>query len=112
VFVYIAGPLTLGDTTVNIRNAMLAGNAVRRMGAYPYVPHYNAIRHFLEPCAPEWWIEEDLAWLSLCDALLRLPGASVGADREVAEAERLRKPVFHSLDALREWLQTQVCEEG
>ena len=34
----------------------------------------------------ETWMEYDLAWLGACEALLRLPGHSPGADREVRYA--------------------------
>jgi hypothetical protein len=38
--------------------------------------------------------------ISRCDAVLRLPGASRGADLDVARAEALGLPVLHSVDEL------------
>lgn len=38
--------------------------------------------------------------LSRCDAVLRLPGASRGADLDVARAQALGLPVYHHIDAL------------
>lgn len=38
--------------------------------------------------------------LSRCDAVLRLPGASRGADRDVARAQALSLPVYHNVDEL------------
>jgi hypothetical protein len=38
--------------------------------------------------------------LSRCDAVLRLPGASRGADMDVAHARELGLPVFTSLDQI------------
>lgn len=35
-----------------------------------------------------------------CDAVLRLPGASRGADRDVARAQALGLPVYHHIDEL------------
>lgn len=36
--------------------------------------------------------------LEHCDAVLRLPGASTGADQDVAIARRRGIPVYHRLD--------------
>ena len=36
--------------------------------------------------------------LEHCDAVLRLPGASKGADQDVAIARRREIPVYHRLD--------------
>ena len=38
--------------------------------------------------------------LQHCDAVLRLPGASTGADNDVRIAERLGIPVYRSIDEL------------
>ena len=38
--------------------------------------------------------------LKRCDAVLRLPGASRGADRDVARAQALGLPVYHHIDEL------------
>jgi hypothetical protein len=52
------------------------------------------------------WTEQGLIWLEMCQALIRLPGESPGADHEVEEAEALGIPVFYSvaefLDAEKE----------
>ena len=39
----------------------------------------------------------ELPWVAVADALLRLPGESVGADIEVGEARRLGIPVFAAI---------------
>lgn len=38
--------------------------------------------------------------LARCDAVLRIPGASRGADMDVAHAQALGLPVYHDVDAL------------
>ncbi len=102
--VYVAGPYAIGDHAVNVDRAMLAGNELFRRGFVPFVPHLS---HFWDAAYPksfEDWMEIDLAILSRCDALLRLPGESVGADREVAKAKSWYMPVFDSIDELEaEW---------
>ena len=49
------------------------------------------------------WLAVDFAWIRVCDAVLRLPGESVGADMETAEAKRLGIPVFESIDDIVRW---------
>lgn len=58
------------------------------------------------------WLAVDLAWVAAADAVLRLPGESVGADREVAEAERLGIPVFHSIDDMIQLCAPVAVTEG
>ena len=40
----------------------------------------------------------DLEWVSCSDAVLRLPGESAGADREVQHAKSLNIPVYYSIE--------------
>ena len=96
--VYIAGPITQGERTENIRNAILAADALRLAGHAPYVPHLDFLWGLLIPVSYEAWLALDFAWLAVSEALVRLPGASVGADREVAEAHRLGVPVYYGVD--------------
>lgn len=51
------------------------------------------------------WLAIDFAWIKTCYAVLRLPGEDVGADAEVAEANRLGIPVFDRVVDLVEWAQ-------
>ena len=47
----------------------------------------------------------DLQFLPFCDAVFRIAGESVGADREVARAEELGKIIYHFLDEVPELLE-------
>lgn len=96
--VYIAGPITKGERTTNIRNAILAGDAVFKAGHFPYIPHLDFLWEMVAPSSYEDRLRLDFAWLSVCDALIRLPGPSAGADREVVEAMRLGLPVFNGVE--------------
>lgn len=98
--VYIAAPYTHPDPIVNTRNAILAGEEVSNRGHIPYIPHLNLLWHMVAPHEPSFWYAYDLCWLPLCDALLRLPGASEGADREVEQAKALGMPVYYSIEEL------------
>ena len=95
--IYVAGPYRLGDVDANVRCAMDAGTALLAMGHAPLVPHLNHYWHLHAPHPERTWLDLDLAWLDVADAVLRLPGPSAGADRECEVARALEIPVFASL---------------
>lgn len=98
--VYVAGPITRGDQFANVRNGILAGNELADKGYAPYVPHLTCYWHAITPRAYESWTALDNEWIPLCDALLRIPGESPGADKEVELAVSLGIPVYYSMDDL------------
>jgi len=101
-YVYIAGPITKGDTLLNIRDGMLTGIELVKRGYTPFVPHNDMMQYILDPKVLEYetMLAQDFAWIKKCDALLRLPGESPGADREVQFALSQGLFVTTSLDAL------------
>lgn len=101
--VYVAGPLTVGDTETNIRTAVLRASELVDKGYYPFVPHLTHFWGLIWPRDYEQWLQYDFEWLSTYHALFRLKGESPGADREEAEARRLGIPVFYSISELEEW---------
>ena len=83
--VYIAGPITgSGDRLVNIREALQVGSKLIDLGYAPYIPHRDALDQLVTGRS-SWtdWMEQDHEWLSVCHVVLRLPGESPGADKEV-----------------------------
>ncbi len=99
--VYVSGPLTKPDPFANVNRAALAAERLRRVGLVPVVPHLGVLWAMVAPGASyEDWMWIDLALLERCDAVLRLPGESAGADREVARARALGLPVFSDEGAL------------
>lgn len=99
--VYIAGPYTNGDPVKNTRDATAVGlHIFGRTGAGVIIPHLNLLAHAMFPEPPEYWYEFDLRILERCTHLLRLPGESFGADREVERAHELGIPVFADLGHL------------
>ena len=104
--IYISGPYTLGDQAANVRNAVLAGIEVMKLGHFPFIPHLSHFTHYLIPHAYEVWMEQDFEWLKQCHALVRLPGESAGADREVSFAVNQNIPVFNGMEDLIAWLTT------
>lgn len=96
--VYVAGPYTKGDVAVNVREAVRVGDELLNAGFAPYVPHFTHFWHMLFPHPYEDWLDQDNQFLPCCDALLRIPGESGGADKEVELARTLGIPVFFYAD--------------
>ena len=101
--VYLAGPYTRPDPVENVHKACKAADEVLAMGMIPFIPHLTHTYHLVSPKPVEFWYDYDIHMLRRCDVVLRLPGDSTGADREVAEAEGIGIPVVHGLDALKSW---------
>ena len=98
--VYVAGPYSKGDVATNVRNAFSAANQLADLGFAPFVPHYTHFWHIIFPRPYEFWLDLDNQFLPHCDALLRLPGDSSGADKEIELAQSLNIPVFYSIEDL------------
>lgn len=98
--VYVSGPLSLGDKQQNVQNAIEAGKALLVLGYAPFIPHLTWYADPHDELGWENWIESDLAWVSSCAVVLRLPGESKGADLECRHAVELGIPVVHSILAI------------
>lgn len=99
---YIASPYTIGDAAVNVRAQMVAAHNLMDLGISPYAPLLSHFLHLHQPRQYEDWMAVDLAFLPMCDCVLRLPGESIGADRETSRAEMLGIPVFKTVEAVYE----------
>ena len=100
MIIYVSGPYSLGDVSKNIRRACLAGDAILRKGHIPFIPHLSHLWHLISPKTWEEWLRIDTALIGLCDALLRLPGESKGADLEVAEAKKLCMFIYYAVEEI------------
>ena len=101
--VYVAGPYSKGVVAENVREAIRWADHLLRCGFTPFVPHLTHLWELVSPKPYEEWLAYDFEWLVMCNAVLRLSGESPGADREVAEAERLGIPVFYTVTDLMVW---------
>jgi nucleoside 2-deoxyribosyltransferase len=118
--VYVAGPISRGDLCHNINQANRAFKELAEAGLAPLVPHWSCFSGGALVSASGGsvfafatvggcglphaeWIELDLAFVERSDALLRLPGESVGADAEVAHATAKGIPVFTSVEDVIRW---------
>lgn len=100
--VYISGPVTKGERVHNVAQGFYAQAKLMLAGFAPINPIASATYPFAwEPAfTHELWMAVDLALVEVSHAVLRLPGESVGADLEVAHAEKLGIPVFTSIEDL------------
>jgi hypothetical protein len=80
--------LTQGDVGVNIRKAIHIADRLMDLGYAPYVPHLNFFQHLSFPRHYEDWMTLDFAWLDQCNAIIRIPGISPGANREMTRATK------------------------
>lgn len=106
VMVYVAGPYTNPDPVANTHKAIeeadwLLDNCYEG-SVIPVVPHLSLMWHLLTPRDVDFWYSYDLEILKRCDVLLRIPGESTGADKEVEFAKAHDIGVWRDTDQLAE----------
>lgn len=126
--IYVAGPVSRGDVTENVRKAHEVGLELLKKGFSVIVPHGSCFwgncicelgelssdKAFMAQtdilgAAYQDFLDCDLEIVRRCDAVLRLPGESPGADKEVAEANKHGVHVFYSvLETVKffEWVES------
>jgi hypothetical protein len=111
--VYIAGPYSNGDPVWNTNKMIKIGNELQDTGLVTtFVPHLSLFLHAIDPRPYEHWLEWDIALLKRCDALLRVPGLSSGADKEEVYAVQKDMPVFDDQSLLIKWAQEWLFDHG
>lgn len=98
---YIASPYTTGDKQENVNLQIDAAAILLEHGYAPHVPLYNHYHQLRHPHTHTEWLLLDIAWLEMCDILIRfkpklndIEVPSIGADEEEAKARELGMPVF------------------
>lgn len=87
---YVAGPYTRADPVENTHRAIKVATVIyERTHWVPVVPHLTLLWHLVDPHPVEHWYAYDIHLLARCDAVVRLPGLSTGADRELDAAVEL-----------------------
>jgi len=106
--VYVAGPIS-SNVFEGVHRGSAAGRKLFLDGLAPFVPHFDAY----------WWLPEgnwrayleyDLEYVSICDAVYRLSGESRGADLETRIAVEHGIPVFYESDPLGYTLLLRYAE--
>ncbi len=103
--IFISGPYTKGDVAQNVKIAMEMANELINNGFAPYCPHLTHFLHMNNWQPYSKWLEIDCEFLVICDALIRLPGESDGADKEVELAKKTGTPIFYTINELIEFLK-------
>jgi len=98
--IYISSPYTIGDTAQNVAVQMDAAHIILDMGHCPIVPLLSHFLHIYRFRPYEEWFQMDIELLRRSDILLRLPGISIGADKEAEEAKNAGIPVAVGWDQL------------
>lgn len=107
--VYVAGPYTKPDPIENIHVVShLAVKMIDDGVVTPVVPHMTMLLHLVAPRPVQYWYDYDLEVMARCDAVLRVPGESTGADAEETAAYAQGLPVFYDLEDVYQWARTQT----
>jgi hypothetical protein len=108
--VYIAGPISLGDTAKNIETGLEWGRTMLRDGLAPYIPHLDTFLGVDPSITPgthksQWngLLEWDIEWVAVSEAFFRIPGESKGADLEMKVARECGIPVFFNYPMLLQY---------
>lgn len=97
MIIYISAPYSIGDTDANIDRACLAGDEILKKGHTPFIPHTMQRWHKVSPKSYAEWLKIGMAYMGTCDAVLRLPGESKGADLEVEQAKEWRMLIYYDV---------------
>jgi len=102
--VFVSGPYTQGNVKENIKKSIVVADKLIEAGFLPLVPHlwYYIEKHNKRDY--DTWFNLASALLDRADCLLRMPGESPRADREVEKAVELGMPIFNSIEDLLEAL--------
>jgi hypothetical protein len=108
--IYISGPITKGNRNQNYFQACEAEAELMRCGFAPLNPMQTMVLPFAwdGQFSHEQWLQRDFAWIEVSDAILRLPGESVGADMETEHAKKLGIPVFTDIGELHACAQREL----
>lgn len=92
--IYVAGPMQNNQLGC-VREVMPVFRWLRERGAVPFLPQLSVLMEMIDPWAYEHYMAYDFDIIAHCQALVRLPGESAGATREMELAEQIGIPVFH-----------------
>ena len=98
--VYISSPYSEGDPIENVKRQTDMANILIDLGYNPFIPLLSHYIHIENPKPYFTWLRILSDWIPACDALLRLPGNSQGADFEEHLAKICDVPVFYSVEEL------------
>lgn len=105
--IYVAGPYS-SDPVGNTKAACQVFHRLFDAGLAPIIPHLSLLLDFERHRSWEEWMALDLPIVERCEAVLRIPGESRGADQEVFHAMDCGIPVFYSEQDIIDWSRSEV----
>lgn len=103
--IYISSPYSLGDKMENVLVQIKAAHRIMDLGHCPIAPLLSHFLHLYRPRPYNDWLDVDLELVARMDIILRLPGISDGADKEVQEARFGDIPVVFGWEDLYDLLE-------
>ncbi len=97
-FIYVAGPMSRGDLVQHIRGAVFVADQIYAAGGQAFLPQLSVLYQLVSPRSYEEWMTTDFRWIDRCDAVLRLEGESLGADREMKYAKQIGRRIFNNVE--------------
>ena len=123
LLIYIASPISQGVVRDIVARACSAGHQLMQAGIPVLIPHlsvflgmkqnYDGAGGYVPEVLPldttlKQWYLMGIMMVLHCDAVLRLPGDSVGADMETGMADKNNIPVFHSVEKVILWARDKL----
>jgi hypothetical protein len=108
MLIFLSCPISNGDMATdteiekNVAVAIAYETVLRDLEFAVVNPALSWFSHKFRPWSHDRWMEQAIDTMLRCDAVLRVPGDSVGADREQAFAETHDLPYFESVACLLE----------
>lgn len=93
--VFISGPIT-SQALSCVRDSLPVYKFLLDNGAVPVGLQFAIIAEMVDPLSYEEWMDYAYGLIDHCDLLVRLPGESSGADREVDYASKRGLPVIYT----------------
>jgi len=109
--IYVAGPYTVENDNqqveYHIKQAASFARKIWVLGGAAFCPHLNTQQFDGPELDWQTFINGDLEWVSVSDAVFLLPGwqNSGGARLEQQRAKALKIPLFENLVSLETWIQ-------
>lgn len=102
---YLAGPYSINPEAMFERH-MDAAERLFSAGYTVYSPILETHQwHQKFPHDYDWWLERDLEILGNCQGVIRLPGESPGADKEVEFARMIGLPVWAGMSPVEDFIE-------
>ena len=98
LYCYIAGPMTKGNQFDLFKDSVLVADCILKRGHAVFLPHLSFFWNLIKANDYERWLQQDFLWIRKCNVLVRIPGESEGADREVEFAKSIGVKVFMGLE--------------